>query len=1134
MADMQQIEGWLKRLNLEQYAHCFAENDIEVSILHDLTDQDLEKIGVRSLGHRRKLLRAIEELRAGLVSGGGAPGSTPQQAGAERRQLTIMFCDLVGSTALATQLDPEELREIINSYHRRCAEVIAKSGGYVARFLGDGVLAYFGYPQAHENDAERAVHAGLALVAAIPRLDAGKGPTLRVRVGIATGLVVVGDLIGEGESQEQSVIGETPNLAARLQALAEPDTVIIAGNTRRLLGELFEYRMLGSMDIKGFRQPVDVWQVIGASEVDSRFEALRGTMTPLVDREEEIDLLMRRWEGAKGGNGCIVLISGEPGIGKSRIVQTVLERLSSEPHTRLRYYCSPHHQDNALYPYIAQVERAAGIKRGDTAEQRLDKLEALLAQATNDVTEIAPLFAELLSIPIDGRYPSLNLTPQKRKQKMLRAKITQLEGLAARRPVLIVSEDVQWIDPSSLELLEMSIERLLTLPILLIVTFRPEFTPPWVGHPHVTLLSLNRLSPRHRAEMIRQVTRGKVLPKQITEQIIDRTDGVPLFVEELTKAVVESGMLTETGDRYVMPGPAPPLAVPSTLHDSLMARLDRLSPVREVAQIAAALGRQFSYELISAIAPMTRQQLDDALEQLVAAELIFRRGTPPDAEYTFKHALVQEAAYESSLRSKRQQYHLQIVQALERQFPEIADAQPHILAHHYTEANLRKEAIPYWQKAGEKATQRSANAEAVSYFTKGLELLEALPESPERSQQELMLRLALGTPLIATKGFASPDVGKVYARARELCQHIGETPRLFPALWGLWVFYTARAEHEMARSLGEQCQRIAERTRDDCASDADEYLMEAHHALGVTLTSLGEFSSALNHLEQAIAIYDRVPRSAFKFGQDSGVVCRAQLAWVLWFLGYADQALKMSQEAITLAEKLSHPYSLSAALDFAAMLNQLLRDRLAAQQRADAAVALSTEQEFPFWIFMGMILRGWTLTEDEKIAEGTAQMREGLTAFRAAGAEIMRPYYLALLAEAYGKVGQAKEALGLLAEAQAAIGSSRECWWEAELYRLKGELTLKQSEIQKSKFEALKEAEDCFHHALDIASKQSAKSLELRAAVSLGRLWECQGKIADAQRMLGGIYNWFTEGLRTADLQDAEMLLGRLSKAGSM
>jgi class 3 adenylate cyclase/predicted ATPase len=1123
MTAVQQIDDWLKKLGLEQYAHCFAENDIDLSILHDLTDQDLEKIGVRSLGHRRRLLQAIEELRA--LSGSTAPLPRPPQGSAERRQLTIMFCDLVGSTALSTQLDPEELREIISSYHRCCAQVIEKSGGFVARYLGDGVLAYFGFPQAHENDAERAVRAGLALVAAIPKLEAGKGPSLRVRVGIATGLVVVGDLIGEGGSQEQAVVGETPNLAARLQALAEPDTVVIASNTRRLLGELFEYRPLGSTDIKGFGRPLEVWQVIGTSTVDSRFEALRGTRTPLVDREEEIDLLMRRWGEAKGGNGCVVLISGEPGIGKSRIVQSVLERLSNEPHTRLQYFCSPHHQDNALYPSITQLERAAGFKRGDTAEQRLDKLEAVLAQATNEVSEVVPLFAELLSIPTSDRYPPLNLTTQKRKQKIFLAKIAQVEGLAARRPVLMVSEDVQWIDPSSLELLEMNVERLPVLPVLLIITFRPDFRPPWVGLPHVTLLSLNRLTPRHRAEMIGRVTQGKALPKQITEQIIDRTDGVPLFVEELTKAVVESGMLAETGDRYVIPGPSPPLAVPSTLHDSLMARLDRLSPVREVAQIAAAIGRQFSYELISSIASMTQQQLDDALERLVVAELIFRRGTPPDAEYTFKHALVQEAAYQSALRSKRQQYHLQIVQTLERQFPEIRDAQPHILAHHYTEANLTKESIPYWQKAGEKAVQSSANAEAVNHFTKGLELLKAMPESPDRFQKELELQLALGTPLIAIKGFAAPEVGRIYARARELCQLAGETPQLFPVYWGLWVFYTARAEHMTAHELAKKCQVLAA-----AAGNAD-LVMEAHHALGVTLLSLGDFSSGLQHLEQAIAIYDPKRHStlAFIYGQDSGIVCRCHAAWALWFLGYPEQAMKRNEEALILARELSHPYSLAVALDFSAWLHQLFRDRHATREQADAAIVLSTEHDFPFWMLMGMILRGSTLVQGDQIENGIAQIREALTAYCATGAEIMRPYYLALLAEAYGLAGQFKEGLDLIDEALKAVNFSRECWCEAELFRLKGELTLKLVHLQSSAPESQQEAENYFRRALNTASRQRAKSLELRSALSLSRLWQRQDKRAEARLMLAEVCAWFTDGFETADLRESKLLLGELS-----
>jgi predicted ATPase/class 3 adenylate cyclase len=1121
---MQQITDWLKRLGLEQYVQCFTENDIELSLLHDLTDQDLEKIGVRSLGHRRKLLRAIAELQSATPADKTTLAPTPHREGAERRHLTVMFCDIVDSTSLSTQLDPEDLGEIISSYHKRCAEVITKSGGFVAEYLGDGVLAYFGFPQAHEDDAERAARAGLALVAAIPNLDAGKRPALRLRVGIATGLVVVGDLIAGGRAKEQAVVGETPNLAARLQALAEPDTVVIAGNTRRLLGELFEFRALGHMNIKGFSQPVEVWQVIGTSAVDSRFEALRGTTMPLVGREEEIDLLMRRWEQAKHGEGCVVLISGEPGIGKSRIVQAVLERLSDEPHTRLRYFCSPHHQDNALYPSITQLERAAGFKRSDTAEQRLDKLEVVLAQATNDVGEVAPLLAELLSIPTGDRYPPLDLNPQRRKQKTLRAKVAQIAGLAARRPVLMVSEDVQWIDPTSLELLELQIERVPTLPVFLIITFRPDFTPPWVGRPHVTLLSLNRLPSRQRAEMITQVARGKALPKQITEQIIDRTDGVPLFIEELTKAVIESGMLAEADDRYVVAGPAPPLAVPTTLHDSLMARLDRLSPVREVAQIAAALGRQFSHELISAVAPLAQQQLDEALEQLVAAELIFRRGTAPDAEYTFKHALVQEAAYQSVLRSKRQQYHLRIAQALEERFPEIADVQPHVLARHYTEAHLKKQAIPYWQKAGQKAVQRSANVEAVNHFTKGLELLQTTPESPERFQQELGLQLALGMPLIATQGFASPEVGTAYARARQLCQEAGEAPQLFPVLWGLWVFYTARAEHKTAHELAEQCQHLAE------AASNPDLIMEAHHALGVTLLALGEFSSALEHLENAIAIYDPKQHSSMTlvYGQDTGVVCRSHAAWALWFLGYPDQAIKRNQEALNLAKQLSHPYSLAVALNFSAWLHQLFQDRAATEQQAQEAIALSTEHDFVFWILMGTILRDWAQTDDDQTADGRAQMRQSLTAFQATGAEIMRPYYLALLAEVYGKVGQTKEGLMLLAEAQRAVDNTRERWWEAEIYRLKGELTV-QSEEGGPGSEIQIQADTLFHQARDVAASQGAKSLELRAMMSLSRLWQKRGRHLEARQNLAEIYAWFSEGFETTDLQQAQSLLRELS-----
>src|ERR1700756_2637798 len=750
---MQQIADWLNKLGLEQYAQRFADNDIDPSVLRDLTDHDLEKIGV-SLGHRRRILRAIAELdEAGLRR---APSP---RAEAERRQLTVMFADLVGSTALSTRLDPEDLQEIMGAYHRCCAEQIEKFGGFVARYMGDGVLAYFGYPRADEDDAERAVCAGLALIAAVAGLDVGPEARLRARIGIATGLVIVGDLIGDSASQEHDVVGETSNLASRLQALAEPDTVVIDGSTRRLVGGLFEYLALGTVSIRGFSDPVPVWRVMGASAVDSRFEALRVGRTPLLGRDEEIELLMCRWQQIKRGDGSVVLISGEPGIGKSRLAETAVERLSDDPHIRLRRFCSPHHPDSALFPTISQLGRAAGFRRDDTDQQRLDKLEALLAEANVDLSEAVPLIAELLSVPTGNRYPPLSLTPQKRKENTLRALLAQLEGLAGRRPVLMVFEDVHWIDPTSLDLLDLIVERVATLRALLVITFRPEFAPAWIGRSHVTQISLGRLPRRQRAEMVMRVTGGKALPQEIAEHIVDRSDGVPLFIEELTKAVIESGMLTDVGDRFDARGPVPRLAIPTSLHASLLARLDRLAPVREMAQIGAALGRSFSHELISAVAAMPQQQVDGALAQLVRAELVFQRGAPPDAEYTFKHALVQDAAYSTLLRGRRQQLHARIAATLEDRFPEIAAAQPALLARHCEEGGLSEKAVDLWLVAGRQALARSAAAEAVALLRQGLALIPIRPEESRPVQHELDLQIALGRALMAARGYSAPGGG---------------------------------------------------------------------------------------------------------------------------------------------------------------------------------------------------------------------------------------------------------------------------------------------------------------------------------------------------------------------------------------
>ena len=1002
---MTAIAEWLASIGLGEYSQCFAENAIDLSVVPDLTEQDLKDLGV-FLGHRRKMLRAIADMK-GSVLATPLPGPKPvPRTDAERRQLTIMCCDLVGSSELAVRLDPEDLRRVIGAYHTCIKEIIARYQGIIARYMGDGVLAYFGYPQAHEDAAEQATRAGLALVEAVAGVQTDIGTELHVRVGIATGTVVVGDLIGEDAAREEAVVGETPNLAARLQAQAEPDTVLIAGTTRSLLGELFEYRMLGKVPIKGFGDPVPVWQVTGASAVDSRFEALHGTnLTPLVGREPEIALLLERWERAKEGDGQVVLLSGEPGIGKSRIVQELRGRLSDELYTRVSHYCSPYHTSSPLYPVIALFERAAGFDRTDTADAKLDKLEALLAPSATDVQEATRLLAAVLAIPADHRYPPLALTPQRQKQRTLEVLVEQLAGLAGQRPVLAVYEDAHWIDPSTFELLGLVIQRVQRLPALVLITFRPEFVPPWTSHAHVTRLSLSRLTRRHGSDIALRVTGGKVLPAEVLEQIVSRTDGVPLFIEELTKAVVESGLLQDAGGRLELTGPLPPRAIPTTLYDSLMARLDRFAPVKEVAQIGAVFGREFSYQLLAAVIDIPAAQLDQALGQLVASELVFQRGTPPEAMYSFKHALVQDTAYQSLLRSKRHQLHAKIARMMEERFPEIAEARPELLAHHFTEAGLASQAIVYRQRAGERDLERSAYAEAISQLKQGLELLEALPDRPDRVRQELSLRLALGSALTATRGYADPEVGDAYLQARELCRELGEAPpQLFPALHGLYRFYHVRGQLQAAREPGEQLLKMAVSVQDS------GLFVEAHRALGVPLFWLGDVTPALENLEQGARLYraQKHRSHASMFGTDPGVVCLSYGALALWHLGYPEQAYNRSREALALARNLSHHHSLALALVWAAWLHQFRREPQAAREHAEAAIAICAEQGFPLFMSMGTILRGWALGQEGRLEEGSVQMRQGLADLRATGAGLWQPTFLSLIAEADGRIGQAE------------------------------------------------------------------------------------------------------------------------------
>jgi TOMM system kinase/cyclase fusion protein len=1065
------------------------------------------------------------DLQAAQVGSGGTPSAGQGKPEAERRHLTVLFCDVINSTALSVGLDPEAYREVIGAFHAVCAEVIERFDGHIAQYLGDGLLVYFGYPRAHEDDAQRAVRVGLGIVEALgplrKRLRQEQGVSLAVRVGVHTGLVVVGD-IGEGARHERLALGEAPILAARLQGLAPPDTVLISAATARLVQGWFACEALGEQTLKGFPAPMPVYRVLAESGVQSRLDVAGiDGLTPLVGRDREVELLLERWEHANEGLGQIVLLSGEAGIGKSRLVRTVQDRLAGEPYTRLECRCSPYAQHSALYPVIDLGRRLLQWQRDEAPDVTLGKLEAALAPYDVSLPEVVPLLASLLSLPLSDRYPLPQLTPQRQRQKTLEAILALLLGHAAQQPVLFIVEDLHWIDPSTLELLTLFIDQGPTARILTLFTARPEFHPPWGFRAHVSSLTLDRLLPTQVERMIEGVTGGKRLPVEVRQQVVAKTDGVPLFVEELTKMVIESGLLREQADHYELPSSLPSLAIPTTLQDSLMARLDRLADAKEVAQLGATLGRAFPYELLQAVSPWDEDRLQHALDQLVEAELLYQRGVPPQVTYVFKHTLIQETAYQSLLKSQRQQYHRQTAPILEQHFPEVAETQPELLAHHYTEAGLPAQALPYWQRAGQRAVERSANVEAISHFTNGLELLKTLPEAPERIQQELTLHIAMGSPLLMLKGHTAPEVEQTYARAYELAQQLGETPQRFSVLVGLWRFYLSQARLRSARELAEQCFTLSQGLQDPAL------LQEAYLVLGSTLFYLGEPVSALTHLEQGIALYDRRQRRPLTFsaGIDPGVACLSWAAWTLWKLGYADRALTTGLQALTLAEELSHPYSLGFALFFTAVLHKRRRDIQLVRERADAAIALASKQGFVRWWAGAMIMRGWTLAEQGAREEGIAEIRQGLDMWRAMGGELGLPHLLSTLAEVYGKGGQIEEGMRMLTEALALAHKNEEHRYEPELYRLKGELLLRQCEDRAGTHSAATESEACFRRALDIARYQQAKSLELRAVMSLSRLWQQQAKNMEARHMLAGTYSWFTEGFNTPDLQEARDLL---------
>jgi class 3 adenylate cyclase/tetratricopeptide (TPR) repeat protein len=914
------VAVWLRGLGLGKYEAAFRENEINERVLPSLTGEDLKELGISALGHRRMLLDAIAALRANTggkaptaETASSAPSAHPEDR-AERRQVTVMFSDLVGSTALSARMDPEDLREVISAYQKCVAETVQRFGGFVAKYMGDGVLVYFGYPQAHEDDAERAVRAGLDLVAAVGALKTHA--PLQTRVGIATGLVVVGDLIGSGASQEQAIVGETPNLAARLQGVAEPNSVVIADSTRKLVGNLFELEDLGARDLKGITGLARAWVALRSSSVESRFEALHASgLTELVGREEELELLWRRWSKAKAGEGQVVLLSGEAGIGKSRLTAALLERLTAEPHTRLRYFCSPQHTDSALYPIISQMERAAGFTHADTGQVKLGKLDAVLAHASTSKQDAA-LFAEMLSLPNDGRHPALALDPQQHRQRTLEALGSQMEALSRSQPVLMILEDAHWADPTSLEVVGRAVDRLRTLRVLLIVTFRPEFEIPWIGQPHVAALTINRLTQRDIEAMIDHVVGNKPLPPSVRQNVIERTDGIPLFVEEMTKAVLEAGG-EEPGLRAAAAIPSPSAAVPASLHASLMARLDRLGPAKEVAQIGAAVGREFSHALLQAVAGKPDAELRSALDRLVTAGLLFRQGVAPHATYLFKHALVQDAAYGTLLREPRRALHARIAEALEKQFAEIVENQPELLARHCTEAGLIENAASLWGKAGQRSLERSALVEAVELLTRALGQIATLPATRALRREEINLQAALITPLIHIKGYAAPETKAAAERARlliEQAEALGEAPEdrllLFSAMYGFWIGSYVAFDGDMMRSNATQFLALAEK------EGATVPIMVGHRLIGISLLCTGNIAHGRAHFDRAHALYDAGKHRplATRFGVDTGVSILAYRSLALWVLGHSDDALADVKDAMKEAREINHAATLMYAL----------------------------------------------------------------------------------------------------------------------------------------------------------------------------------------------------------------------------
>ena len=1110
------IQDWLTEIGLGEHLDAFVENAVGFELLPHLTNEDLKDLGIAKLGDRKTLLLAIERLGA-TDQPAAREASPPASGAAERRQLTVMFVDLVGSTALSARLDPEDMGEIIKTYQNSVAGVVTRFDGHIAKYMGDGVLCYFGWPRAHEDDAERAVRAGLSIMEAMAAMRAPDGEKLAARVGIATGLVVVGDLVGEGAAQEEAVVGETPNLAARLQAVAAPGQVVLAETTRRLLGEIFEVVDLGGKRLAGFAAEVRVFGAEGERIVESRFAARRARdLSPMVGRRQELALLLDRWHQATSGEGQMVLLTGEAGIGKSRIVQSLVDRLSAEDHIRINYQCSPYHGDSALYPTSQQLVLAAGFSDDDTPEMKLGKLEALIRHGDEEVARVAPLLAGLLGLGevAEARYGTLELTPQQRRMETLEALVRQLVGLAQVKPVLFVLEDAHWIDPTTLELIELCLDRVPPVRVMMLITARPTFDDGFAGHPIVTRLALNRLGREQTKGIVERITGGKALPPELLEVITLKTDGVPLFVEELTKTIMESGQLRESDGAYLLEGQLDRLAIPSSLHDSLMARLDRMQPVKEVAQTAACVGREFSYQLLAAISPLPETELSQSLDQLVKAELIFRRGSPPHSSYTFKHALVRDAAYESLLKSKRQDMHARLVATLEQ----ARDTAPELLAHHATEAALFEKAIGWWRQAGGAAIARSAYQEAIGHLNNAIRLVGLMTPPENWRRRELELQVELGQALIASQGYGAPATGAAFARAKTLAEQLGDTPLLFPAIFGEWVGRYIRAE-----PTAEIVAQFLEAT--DRSSDSGARLV-ALRTLALERFHGGEIKGMLEIVEQILALYDPACHRGLRlhYGHDPRVTTLSYKSWSLCALGFPDQAEVASQAAISWAEELDHSNTTGMALCWGGMICSVMQRRSArVEDLASQVLPLSDAYAMPQWRSWSRAFLGWALAQRGESQAGLKEMEAGLSESQKTGTMRLRPLLFGLMAEALLIDGQHDAARAKSAEAVREMERTGDVGWAAELYRIRAITCSRGADARPD----LAEAE--LRKSMTTAQAQQARLFELRAARDLAALWAERGERQAATELLRPLYEHFTEGFESPDLVSARTLLEEIS-----